>query len=111
MPALNRIVIRVEFFLGALKRSCPRMNPRASTQRLCTGPPRTAESNPHQPSHGSPVHLLVERKAGTAVLLPARLIGLGAKLLFLAIAHRADAVRAYPAVHQRLLGRIGTVLS
>ena len=36
MPALKRIMIRVEL-PGALKRSYPRINAGASTQRLCTG--------------------------------------------------------------------------
>ena len=37
MLALKRIMIRVELFVGALKRSYLRINARASTQRLCTG--------------------------------------------------------------------------
>src|ERR1700733_2700505 len=59
----------------------------------------------------SPSQLLIQREAGTAILLPASLIGLAAELLLLAVAHGAHAVRAHTPVDQRLLGRIGTVFT
>src|ERR1700733_928785 len=57
------------------------------------------------------LRLLIEREAGTAVLLPASLIVRGAELLLLAVAHGAHSIRAHAAVDQRLLGCIGTVFT
>src|ERR1700733_14362550 len=55
--------------------------------------------------------LLIKRETGTAILLPAGLVGLGAELLFLAVAHGADAIWTDSPIDQSLLGRVGTVLA
>src|ERR1700760_4716531 len=55
--------------------------------------------------------LLIKRETGSTILLPASLVRLGAELLFLAIAHGADAIWADSPIHQRLLGRVRSVLA
>src|SRR5580658_4836278 len=55
--------------------------------------------------------LPVDRELCAAVLLPAALAMLRAELLFLAVAHRAQAIRAYARRHQRLLRGIGAVFA
>jgi hypothetical protein len=55
--------------------------------------------------------LLVERELRAAVKLPATLVMLGAELLLLAIADRAEALRAHSGGYQPLFGRIGAIFA
>jgi hypothetical protein len=112
----GRIVTGRKSIGKASRRQCHRLKPvlllaavNAALKRCSTRARQAPRWQSFAGNHTRSLPLVHEVAA--AVLLPARFVALGAERFLLAIADGANAVGVDAQLHQRLLGRVGTIVA